>query len=495
MNAATMTSADLAKLNAAELEVSSARQQLTNPPSSLFSGGQRSSSCDLRVPEVPSFAIATPPDREWSGELADGEVVASCNLSGVRSEDLDDSPCSFAIHTPRKSAWELQAVAAGDPCGTACAVDPVQRAWLEPPVRRLLPPSPEARHVHGEKLERRQLCDMLWACLRNLGYPNKAVRLVAAERLLASLGIRSLPRLVEELRAGPTLRQRIQDSGLRPFCEPDLAGLEARADEALLAAAAAEVAVAILSPGSSCKSAGSPERRMSLHQHTSERRQQRCSLVETLWESQRLWSPAELAAAERKLSSVGIKDMVALDRAMAMGLNERLRVAGLKPFAADALASLQLWLDGVHGRSWMDKGAAWLHAPEEPGPDLRLLSALWETRPDWSRQELQRAALKLRSLGIDRTEALAAALEGGKRNLNDSLQAAGLRRFSPDTLRGLRRRLGVTAASRSQLLCTSGCSASAAVRLANSPQRRPGSIVSSPSTSRVSIDHSPRLSD
>jgi hypothetical protein len=423
--------------------------------------------------------------------------VASCNISGVRSEDIDDSLCSYAIHTPRKSAWELQAVAAGDVCTTTCAVDPAQRAWLEPPVRRLPPPTPEVRQ-HGEKLERRQLCDVLWTCLRSLGYPNKAVRLVAAERLLASLGIRSLPRLVEELRVGPALRQRIQDSGLRPFCEPDLAGLEARADEALLAAAAAEVVVAISSPGSSCRSAGSPERRLSLHQHTSERRQQRCSLVETLWESQRLWSPAELAAAERKLSSVGIKDMVALDRAMALGLNERLRVAGLKPFAADALASLQLWLDGVHGRSWMDKGAAWLHAPEEPGPDLRLLSALWETRPDWSRQELQRAALKLRSLGIDRTEGLVAALEDSKRNLNERVQAAGLRRFSPDTLRGLRRRLGVTAAN----------------RLAHSPKRRPGSansrsgrgrgglvgsVMSSPSTSRVSIDHkldhSPRLSD
>mmetsp|Transcript_124220 Transcript_124220/g.362598 ORF Transcript_124220/g.362598 Transcript_124220/m.362598 type:complete len:516 (-) Transcript_124220:153-1700(-) len=283
-------------------------------------------------------------------------------------------------------------------------------------------------HSVPEDRERRLLCDVLWASQPEWGPAD----LVAAERKLAKAGVDSVAGLVAVL--CNDLDRHLAQVGngkrgtfnLKAFKTPQ----EVRAGAVW---------------GHSGKGRGMEGPRL----------EQGRLLCDVLWQSRPTWTPAMLAAAQRKLAMVGIHDLASLDRALSGGLNRRLRKAGLKTFSADTIVALRRHMDAFFDRLGIeDKETAWMSSSirgtseavlHEAWSELPLREVLWESRPMWSALDLSAAERKLALIGINSVTSLAGALAG---DLNKQLRAAGLKAFNRETVRELRRRLGVPPSAR-----------------------------------------------
>mmetsp|Transcript_143763 Transcript_143763/g.446717 ORF Transcript_143763/g.446717 Transcript_143763/m.446717 type:complete len:289 (-) Transcript_143763:63-929(-) len=262
--------------------------------------------------------------------------------------------------------------------------------------------------VASEVRERRMLCDVLWASQPCWGPDD----LLAAQRKLAKVGVDSVASLV---------------AALRVDLERHLAKVDRRGAPRL------RVPEVQKDSGEGCA-----------------RLEQGRLLCDVLWKSRPTWTPAMLAAAQRKLSMVGINHLASLDRALSKGLNRRLRKAGLKTFSVDTIVALRRHMDIFFDRLGVeDKETAWMNSggriseglvrDDVVEPPLR--DVLAQCRPMWSALDLASAERKLALVGISSTTSLRGALAG---DLNTQLRTAGLKAFNRETVRLLRRRLGMT---------------------------------------------------
>lgn len=272
-----------------------------------------------------------------------------------------------------------------------------------------------------EDRERRLLCDVLWASQPAWGPAD----LMAAERKLAKVGIESVAGLLAAL--SRDLDRKLAQVGKRGAVK--LKALKGKQEQR----------------SGTVRGAGAGTGR----DLDCPRLEQGRLLCDALWKSRPRWTPAMLAAAQRKLAMVGIHDLASLDRALSGGLNRRLRKAGLKTFSADTIVALRRHMGAFFGRLGIeDKETAWMSSGSGVSKALLqdvlmeppLRAVLSQSRPTWSASDLVAAERKLALIGINSVSSLAGALAG---DLNQQLRAAGLKTFNPETVRELRHRLAV----------------------------------------------------
>jgi len=114
----------------------------------------------------------------------------------------------------------------------------------------------------------------------------------------------------------------------------------------------------------------------------------------------------------------------------------------------ETVTALQRCLDEAYDRmkepQEVQKEDAWMQSGD---CDSGIRDVLWECRPDWSAQDLQKAVRKLKIVGIVSTSTLSAALASG---LNEQLRKAGLKPFCTNTIKELDERLSAVPTRRSK---------------------------------------------
>lgn len=159
-----------------------------------------------------------------------------------------------------------------------------------------------------------------------------------------------------------------------------------------------------------------------------------------IWESFPTWMPADLVSFETQLLQMGIEGMVDLQRACngdVVRLQEQIELLEATGFSleenqVDELAKLCSQCNGNQRAD--DKN--WSLAIQKT-PQRLLCDVLWKAGPTWTSTDFHRAHRKLALLGIDSLSELDVALN----DLNKQLRNEGLKAFSGETVRGLRKNL------------------------------------------------------
>lgn len=248
---------------------------------------------------------------------------------------------------------------------------------------------------NSAECEHRKLCNLLWES-RPMWRPKD---FVSAEKKLQRVGIETLDTLSAWLVPRERLTKKLQQIGEQPFSKPSLKEFTRR-----LKLRSAD---------------DSPNGR----QHPpSEPRSKERFLWDMLWAARPLWSPVELAAADRKLTSIGINSIPALRKAAAGGINDKLRKVGAKSFTSDTVRALKKYV-----------------------PDNQQVWSIFlsEARPLWTPQDVASAEQKLTKVGVASIFALSEALRPGV-DLNRRLQDGGFKGFTSETIDALRQQLEIT---------------------------------------------------
>lgn len=250
----------------------------------------------------------------------------------------------------------------------------------------------------------RRLCDLLWYS----GPMWKPKDLLNAERKLRKVSIETIDDLSavlfpERRMSNSSLNEQLLKCGEQPFSTSTLKEFRMRLKQLARDPRSIEATVAIPPPGCDC-CMRSKER----------------LLWDILWIARPQWNPSDLCAADRKLSTIGVNDVGALQEALRAtgGINSRLRKMGAKVFTSDTVRALREYTPDEH---------------------QALLMFLYEARPRWKSQEVAAAQRKLAQVGVKSVGALSEALSEGKLRLR--LQDAGFKSFTQETISAFRRQL------------------------------------------------------